>query len=560
MVGTVDVQGVHRPLEPQWNAALITASIAISFLGSFTSTQLMCHARMSLHFSSVFVWTGLSSLTFGFCSIWCLHEVAMLACRFDLPIGIDAPLTVLSAVLAVLFTWIALASDLLWDRYIRSRQRKNRKLRRSVRSRKRRRNSRHGSNTPGSTPLLAFRSDDEEDDGEDLDDIHDNVENPGYFDVGPSRSTKIHDGTSPSMFSDETNALSPGTLQLKPPSNGFQYDDAAPEQGLFSKRNGMSSASKAWLASGSSNHVEVVRGQTNTVPNQPSSESGTTDTDTPGSSDWSSLRRDSSAGASSSGYLGLSSAMGIVYRRGTSTGNAFVIIARALYNGCTVLNISKGFLWSISITSMHYVGIAGLRIPQGYCTLNPILVLVSALISWIVCLVGVVLMANMETQLAQQLLFSAVATIGVASMHFTGMRAATFWSAREGSEIREYPPALAGTVIAVGGITCIAANLLLAHSATMSRNKLAEIVWTRKELWKAIAQKENAEAAAIARSEFIASASHEIRTPLHHLQGYSDLLSQTELTEEGRALLLSIQRATKTLSMSESSSCTAGLS
>ena len=36
----------------------------------------------------------------------------------------------------------------------------------------------------------------------------------------------------------------------------------------------------------------------------------------------------------------------------------------------------------------------------------------------------------------------------------------------------------------------------------------------------AIAQKESAETAAAARSEFIASASHEIRTPLHHLQGY----------------------------------------
>lgn len=65
----------------------------------------------------------------------------------------------------------------------------------------------------------------------------------------------------------------------------------------------------------------------------------------------------------------------------------------------------------------------------------------------------------------------------------------------------------------------------------------------------AIAQKESAETAAAARSEFIASASHEIRTPLHHLQGYSDLLSRTELTEEGRSLLYAIQRATKTLSL-----------
>lgn len=29
-----------RQLEPQWNAGMIAASIAISFLGAFTSTQL----------------------------------------------------------------------------------------------------------------------------------------------------------------------------------------------------------------------------------------------------------------------------------------------------------------------------------------------------------------------------------------------------------------------------------------------------------------------------------------------------------------------------------------
>lgn len=83
----------------------------------------------------------------------------------------------------------------------------------------------------------------------------------------------------------------------------------------------------------------------------------------------------------------------------------------------------------------------------------------------------------------------------------------------------------------------------------MARNKLAEVVQTKRKLWAAIAQKENAEAAAAARSEFIASASHEIRTPLHQLQGYGDLLARTPLTEEGRLLLLAIQQATRSLSM-----------
>ncbi|KAI4174697.1 MAG: hypothetical protein LQ346_008193 [Caloplaca aetnensis] len=198
---------------------------------------------------------------------------------------------------------------------------------------------------------------------------------------------------------------------------------------------------------------------------------------------------------------------------------------------------------------MHYVGILALRIPQGHVTFNPFLVVLSAAISWLVCLVGCILISKIETNLTQQLLFAAVASAGVAAMHFTGMAAVTFWSSAPPSVNRGYPPALAVAIVSIAITTCIVANFLLAHVATVSRNKLAEIVWTRKELWRTIAQKENAEAAAAARSDFIASASHEIRTPLHHLQGYSDLLSRTELTEEGRLLLYAIQHATKSLSL-----------
>lgn len=112
-------------------------------------------------------------------------------------------------------------------------------------------------------------------------------------------------------------------------------------------------------------------------------------------------------------------------------------------------------------------------------------------------------MSQMEAFLSQQLLFSIVATTGVAAMHFTGMRAATFTSSEPPSEVRGYPPELAIAIVAIAITTCILANGLLAHAATVSRNKLAEIVWTRRKLWRTIAQKENAEQAAAARSEFI---------------------------------------------------------
>lgn len=108
--------------------------------------------------------------------------------------------------------------------------------------------------------------------------------------------------------------------------------------------------------------------------------------------------------------------------QGTSPAkNAFIATGEALYDGCTTRNIVKGFIWSLAITSMHYVGIAALRVPDGYFTLDIGFVVLSALISWIVCLVGCILMLRLETNLAQQCLFSVVASTGVAAMHFTGM-------------------------------------------------------------------------------------------------------------------------------------------
>lgn len=473
----------------------------------------------------------------------------MLACKLDVQIGVNAPLTVLSALLAVFFTWGALGSELMWDRYMRYQRRRARGGRRTRKTKHRFRDFDH---TPMSTPLISTTLHDVQDEGEDDED--------GYFeqhdlDHGAHFQNRLSPAAEHDRASIASDSVSPGTtVLLKPASNGNQENPTTP-RGLSS--DGISSASKAWLASGKSNgsakpsHYPEANNQSNATTLAPGSESGTEDDHTRGSSDWSSLRRESSTGGSSSGYLGLgiNSAMGAMLRKGTSTSNAFVAVGKALYNGCTIKNILKGLFWSLAITSMHYVGIQGLRVPQGYYTLNPLLVLASALISWVVCVVGVILMADMETQLGQQLLFSAVATTGVAAMHFTGMYGVTFWSRQGSSEMRGYPPSLANSVVAVAGITCVVANLLLAKTATMGRDKLAEVVWTRKELWKAIAQKENAEAASQARSEFLAFASHEIRTPLHHLSGFSDLLAQQELTDEGRALLSSIQRATKTLSM-----------
>lgn len=444
--------------------------------------------------------------------------MAMLAYELDLQIGINVPRTVLSATLAVLFTFVALGSDLLWETYRRERHGKHWPLRRKQTPKGSKIREREITRDNDTRPLL--RQSEEEAEYSPL------VENAELTRFDLRQVSPVgEDENAPFDIEGQPGSSLPEQMALR--------NDPARRPATFPPEEALSPGT-------------LGRALEPVFPSRADSITDFTD-----SSEHSVSRRPSSLLGSSSSSYGLSSIMNIAYRSTSPAKNAFIATGDALYGGCTLKNITKGFFWSLAITTMHYAGLKALSIPSGYCTLNYWLVILSGFISWCVCVVGCILMPQMESHLGQQFLFSAVATTGVAAMHFTGMRAATFWSKSSPTEARGYPPALATAIVTIAITTCIAANGLLAHAATVSRNKLAEIVWTRKKLWRTIAQKENAEAAAAARSDFIASASHEIRTPLHHLQGYSDLLSQTELTEEGRLLLLAIQRATKTLSLSK---------
>ena len=494
-----------RVLQPQWNYSLVAASVAISLIGAFTSTQLMCSARLSKSFLGLLTWTMLGSFVFGFCSIWCLHEVAMLACEFDVPIGINTALTILSALLATVFTFFALVSGPFWVKYGSGKRRRAHSNRRRASSLdnvapRGRRFTRQGSM-----------------------EIADHDEESGYDEF--VNSDEI-------VPTDDSN----GHLRSERPL----HNDIEPQQPAFSDSPSLKPIPET---------SRLLQGYESSTRDLEDGRQHTGDGWSRTSSSHNSSRRSSSHLTADTFSSGLRQFLRVTQISNTASGeNLFAATLRLIYTGFGVVNVCKGFVWSLALTSMHYVGILGLKLPsQGYIAFNPLIVILSGLISWIVCTVGCILMAHMETNLGQQLLFSFVATVGVAAMHFTGMQAATFRTTAPPSETRGYPPGLVVAVATIAIVTCLAANFLLAHSATVSRNKLAEIFVTRRKLWHTIAQKEAAEAAATARADFIASASHEIRTPLHHLQGYSDLLARTEMSDEGRMLLHAIQGATKTL-------------
>lgn len=347
------VQGgeVYRQLEPQWNPILIVASIAISFLGAFTSTQLMCHARMSLRFHSVLLWVLFGSFVFGGCSVWCLHMVAMLACEFDVKIGINTPLTVLSAFLPVFFTFLALGCELLWERWHHGRGRKKRRGRKS--RHKTTTLSPMNKNRSINNHHFSLRPVAEEEEEEDVEDYQDEEIAPDQPLLSSPRPSPLRNPESQSWSGPRTDFFrssqdGPGASfdsSLLPPSPGIVVSPKMMPRDSVRPIMGRSASGRS-IPSLRMVTTQSLRDDTSTGfrDDASSASSGSLALSSNESS-----RRESSSGSSTS--HGLSSAMGLAYRRAPATTmNAFVATAKILYFGMTPRNIIKGGLWSVAIT------------------------------------------------------------------------------------------------------------------------------------------------------------------------------------------------------------------
>jgi NO-binding membrane sensor protein with MHYT domain len=310
----------------------------------------MIQAQLSSGFLAVFAWIAVISLTFGFCASWSLHFVGMLSCKLDLPVVLDVGLTLLSAVLAITFTFIALGAELLRKRYNTHQRQVDAKRQASPLATE----GVHWQEADSSMPLL----------GEDLtnDDISgDGVDGEGHPEVLPVDWLPRQPGVLPAVDPLGTSIPPIGSPEL-------------PHQALtFSL---LMDASSTEPRSGSQPDLRIGPSQ---------------------------LDLKSMAGHGSA-----------------PTQNAFMATYHGILDGMSWKSVAMGGVWSLSLTCMHYGGLLAMRIPEGWLTFNPVLVVISALISWVVCIAGYIYMVNIEPHLSQQVLFSTIAASGIAAMHFTG--------------------------------------------------------------------------------------------------------------------------------------------
>lgn len=378
-----------RQIIPHFNPTLVAASIAVSLIGAFTSTQLICCARSARTLLGVFVWTILSGFVFGFCAVFCIHEIAMLACELDVPIGIDPTWTIISATLATVFTFAALAGGSFREFHKDNETKMSRRQ--------------HEVDTRGYAMS--------------------DILPPGHIVSATVNDRDIHDGGNDNNAYPETD----DTFWETQSDVGLldaEHGQSPPQKTVFRVESSVSQKpNQSFIAAFTKHHMPSllkIERRSVELDNQDPFESQDDRTPKP----LAALAISPSGSPSGVSASMIASGLGLLPRSKeaseSQSSNVFVATATVVYAGLTFENIVKGLLWSASLTSMHYCGLLSLKIPNGVVVFNPTLVVVAATICWNVCIVGAICMETMTDMLAQQLLFSFVATTGCAGLHWSG--------------------------------------------------------------------------------------------------------------------------------------------
>ncbi|HVH78276.1 MAG TPA: MHYT domain-containing protein, partial [Stellaceae bacterium] len=236
-----------------------------------------------------------------------------------------------------------------------------------------------------------------------------------------------------------------------------------------------------------------------------------------------------------------------------ASGVALSVISREEQPGVLRLTIGA-VLMGAGIGAMHYSGMAAMQ-PEALLRYDPLWAGISVLTAVALALVSLSIRfrfsRSSSSSIPSTLIAAAVMGFAVSGMHYTAMRAALFFPL---PSILKLQMALAPITLAVviTLFTVMIASITLVASfagrqAELAGNLKAEIAERERSEKELIKARQQAEAANLAKSQFLATMSHEIRTPPNGVIGMANLLASTPLNDRQAQFVDSLAKSGRAL-------------
>jgi two-component system, sensor histidine kinase and response regulator len=236
-----------------------------------------------------------------------------------------------------------------------------------------------------------------------------------------------------------------------------------------------------------------------------------------------------------------------------ASGVALYVISQTARPSRTRL-VGGAVLMGAGISTMHYSGMAAM-LPQALLRYDPLWVAVSIVTAVALAFISLSIRCRVRwpeaASLPTRIVAAAVMGCAVAGMHYTAMRASLFYPLPDAPHLSmAVSPTMLAAMITIFTVL-VAISMLIATFAarqTALAASLREEITARKRSEEELVHaRQEAEAANLAKSQFLATMSHEIRTPLNGVIGMAKLLSVTPLSERQAQLVENLAQSGQNL-------------